>query len=300
MGPGARGAIGASALLALGLAACGDLTDGATLGACSESTRDWWPLETGARWTYRVTDFSNRVVAPLDNLPPDVDWKEHEVEGEAVPIGGLLGDELGTRMRVTDPLSSEWDLSWFSEQDEAYRWRRKLFSPLGAQDPGKDSYYLPWRTRLDYSADRVCTGSRWHESFESLDIEIGVGAGQCARATWQDEPQDCAGARQSRGSSWRVERVDATLSLFGARMFYEHALCVRRTDDDGEKDSTYCFVRGVGKVFECERLLGREVKVEELCRHCVPGGDCDWTEELPGPCSEGQWEGATCEEVFAF
>ena len=289
-------AAGVTAALAGG---CSDLTE---LGPCAEPTRELWPVHEGARWTYRITPI--HLDTPL--LEPEVEEKEQEIDAEDVEVGGLIGNERGSRMRVTDPIQGEWDHSWHVERDGHFRWMRKLFYRLDGQRPEYDRYFSPPRTRLDYSAERLCLGSRWHEQWEETEIEIepeGVSdPNLCPYETWRDHPADCLPSSvqsEQSGSTWTVVAVGATVSLFGGQRFYENNLCLHRIDDDGGNDSLYCWSPGIGKTFECEQLRGQVVQVEELCRHCGTTGPCtNWSDERPPLCTEGYWTEATCDAAF--
>lgn len=294
-----------AAIAALALAACGNLTDEtAPIGACAESTKEWWPVRTGASWVYRVTDRLAIATNPVAGLPPDVAWKEQRIMGVDVEIGGLAGHERGIRMRSIDELDAEWDYSHFVERDSSYRWVSKLLYselefpprfPLQDGEPDQERFYAPPRARLDYSAEHLCVGNRWHEEWEAskytlfdeppLPEQTKPDDRPCLLSTWIEEgPWACDPATEREGSTWTVVAADATVSLFGGRRFYEHALCLKRLDDDFQNDALYCWVRGVGKVLECEvDHFSRDViKIEELCLHCPDGEDCEWTPELGG------------------
>lgn len=349
-----------AAILALALAGCGNLTEQTReLGACAESTREWWPVKTDARWVYRITNRKYLVDNPSNPLPPLVGWKEHRIMGVAVEIGGLAGDERGIRMRSIDELDAEWDYSHFVERDGAYRWvSKRIYAafelpppfPLDDEVPSQERLYVPPRTRLDYSGAELCAHTDWHEEWEAFKYELHdpplppqlePDTRPCLVSTWEEDAWACDPATVREESNWEVLAVDATVALFNGRVFYEGALCLKRVDrnPDGSfpNDSLYCWVRGVGKVLECEvDHFNREVvKVEELCLFCPPGEDCEWTTEeayedrVPAPplchelclsCPEGEdcewseddhtpppdcaltdnWEAKRCEDAIIY
>lgn len=283
-----------------GLAACGELTD---LGECAEATPDWWPVGAGNRWLYR--EFEPDTTDPFLLVNPDVKWKEQLIVADDVEIQGLAGTDRGFQMRSIDELDHEWDYSYFVHREGGFRWAAKRLYPnldfppafpLDPSNPGEERLYTPARRRFDYSGERVCLGSQWRDEWVQHHIRgedaepLEDEPDPCPRATLAEDPWSCDVWEDPEGSTQWVAAIDATVSLFADRVFHEDALCLRRLDDDLKNNSLYCWVRGIGKVLECEwDHLGESViKVEELCLHCAPGEECEWTAEDGRVCDTGE------------
>ena len=267
------------------VAGCGELTDG-ELGRCAESTPEWWPLRPGIRWVYEEIDFHS---------DPPQHTKDLSVQAGRAPILGLAGDQKGFRTWRGDYDGTGW--RWFIDEDSAFSFRRDVW--MQAEDgepvdprppctvaadedvrsclqaaPASENYYLPSKKRLDYRPDRVCERSAWRDSHVKWTIEIGSdeAAGECPLDRWRSDPAACVGtASDSTEEEWSVvsiaERIEVPAGAF------DDCLCVRRAVDDpaDPQDKTFCFARGIGKVYE----LDKGNAVECLSEYCVDDADCE-------------------------
>lgn len=275
-------------ILVAALGGCG-LTDAADapLGRCADSTARWWPLDEGNRWLY--------LVRPLDGEAGD-DVKELVIQRAPARVGGLAGDQEGVRAWRNDPEGTGW--RWFVDEGSALSFRRDVWlggldipAPCPALGPDEDvrgctevapteeTYFLPRKTRLDYGRDRVCERSAWQDRYDEWTIEIGQPDGlhpdRCPLDVWR-QGQDGAGCavsdKKTSTEEWTVASVGRRIEVPAGA--FEDTLCVVRadsTDPQDPREVTYCFARGIGKVYE----IDDGNRVECLTEYCVDGGPCE-------------------------
>ncbi len=257
-------------LLALAaLPACDDNTD-ATLGACATPTTEWWPLRPGVVWQYEQIEFGRNTTSD----------KVLEVQYDRSAMHGLLGDETAVRTWRADRDRGDVEpyeagFRWFLATDDGFGFRRDIWVDADTAEapctslvsdgdlagceelaPLADVTYFPMRIRLDLTPERLCARSEWSSTFVERTIEIGLGPGDdnpdldnCAEDTWRTDVASCPALEEETTDRWDVQYVDHTIDVPAGH--FEHCLCVRRQGSTSNK--TYCFAKGVGKVYELDR-----------------------------------------------
>jgi hypothetical protein len=300
-----RGAPSRKAVLlvvAVALLACDENTD-ATLGECVEPTTEWWPLRPGVVWNYEQLELS------LDTVTE----KRLVVEYDRAQIHGLLGDETGVRTWRADvdrgavsPFEAGW--RFFTATAARFGFRRDVWvgadtmaAPCDlepdedvAQCEGapvfSDTTYFPMRVRLDLTPNRLCERSAWSSPYVRTTIEVEVGdlddesLVNCSLEDWRRDPLGCPSLDREVTDQWEVQSVDETIDVPAGH--FENCLCVRRISSDHRSDQTYCFAKGIGKVYE----LDRPDHVECLADYRI---DADTWGPRDGPehgCDENQIE----------
>lgn len=205
-----------------------------------------FPLAVGNWWVYRVEDGPSSLAECKINVVTDVDLT---ADGPVYEI---------------EKLDSKPNTSWLLDTGSQLGWLRKLWRNPDTGQPTRDDLYAPFMLRLDYGRERLCTKGypAGHEK-KTLDVET------CGR-TWDDGPGNCEPEIIVVKEAWTVLKgdvVDAGVEQGERPLTY----CVAR-DEVGSagnvSEGTFCFQRGVGKVFE------GTLQEELLLDHCVDGDAC--------------------------
>ncbi len=251
---------------ALYLSGCSDLTD-ATLGACVESTPEWCPLRPDYDWMYEQHE--NGI---------GIDTRKYlTVQHDRSEIRGPLGEETAVRtwranVDSGDSAAAAW--RWVIANDQGLFWRADIgvvsttmeapCASYGPDDdlrdctevvPTYDRTYYPMATRLDLRAEHLCERSAWSARYIRHEIQIGAtDAGDsdlCGLETWRARIEDCPGLDTEITEEWSVQYLSRTIDVPAGH--FEECLCVRRKGSADVPDSTFCFAKGIGKVYELER-----------------------------------------------
>lgn len=196
-----------------------------------------FPMCVGTSWTYSITDARTGAVT-LKTLSI-TDWRDPDR-----PEYGLSGFKAFRQRRVT-PIDSKD--SWLARSDDGLRtnWLFDEWFDIDGRTT-RVMVYSPSKLRLDERPEYVNAGAMWHESYQERRIQMMGETILDHEVDWTTPaPQDHDGFAAS---------------------ICEHKLDVT-TPDDGPVDATYCFVRGVGKVWELTLLAGEE----NLSDWTVPG-----------------------------
>ena len=210
------------AVLALAAAACGSTDPGtnAEPDASAPAARSFLPLETGNRWTYRVTDGD------------DVETKTQEVgELESVGGSGPNADVLAYRMTTRRGVDGTNETVSYQGVVGArvVRFREQAFNATTG-DLDIEEHWDPYKLRVDQAEEFLEDGASFLEPYDETKLIPG------------EEPTTAA-----RGDRWTVlaarEMVTVPAGTF-------EAVKVNRVSSSQGAVKTYWFVENVGKVKE--------------------------------------------------
>ena len=206
-----------------------DASTEATDGGMS-SPASLLPLQSGNRWTFRVTD--GAVVTTKTQTIGDL---------ELVGGSGPNADAMAYRVTTEKGDGADETVSWQAAvDDKIVRYREQAFTADGALD--LEEHWDPYKLRLDMTEQRLATGASYVERYDETKERS---AGPVTTSEESDE--------------WRViareERVEVPAGSF-------RALVLEKVSVNGSV-KRYWFVRGVGKVKETgtqsEELLDYEL-----------------------------------------
>lgn len=236
--------------IAAQVTACvGDLREVPPDQNCLPGAESFFPLAVGNWWIYRTTD-------AVSGLAPEC--KTNVVTGVEQTAAGPVYE--------IEKVDSKPNTSWLLDTGTELGWQRKLWKDPDTPSPSKDDYYEPYMLRLDYGPEQLCaSGLEYPASHVKKTIDIG----ECG-SLWDEDPGACSSESielKVVEEHWTVlEPMDCTVKQDRFVCY-----CVARHQDGSGGDvsqGTFCFARGVGKVFERTDLL------EELVAHCVGGPTC--------------------------
>jgi hypothetical protein len=223
-----------AALAALGtLAACGNETGGSpddTDGG--GGTGRYLPLAVGATWTWRVTDSAGTSYDKSSTVEALED------------IGGQKAGTMGFRVRTKGGGGDT--LSWQQDTGTSIvRHREQDFHVDGSMKT--DSFYMPFKLRVDESAAHLAAGVDYELAFTEIAKKIADGSTQTLQ----------------KGETWSVVSVDEQVTVPAGSF---HCLHLHRvaTDDAAGASKDYWFARGVGKIKETGG------QTEELASYSLP------------------------------
>lgn len=199
-----------------------------------------FPMCVGVSWTYTIKDARTSAVS-LKTLSI-VDWDD-----PGRPEYGLTGFMAFRQRRVAETDTKD---SWLQESSDGSRvmWLMDEWFDLDRQRT-RAEYYVPAKLRVDESPEHSIVGAMWHEHFTEYNIEQMTETVIEHEVDWTTlEPQDHAGFRATF-----CEHKSDTLSSTSVPV-----------------DATYCFAKGVGKVWELTQLVGEENLVSWTVPGCTP------------------------------
>ncbi len=190
----------------------------------------YFPLCRGGLWTYRQRDLSTNIpikkVVAIQEYAVMTDAGHGHDHGKQDKKGfvqfRLREGGLSRRWLSSSGPAGAGRISYEKDEHFTADWRRT-----------STSYFVPQRARLDEAHTAV--GDLWTVEYD----EFVYRDGESKPATWK------------RTDEWSV--VDAA-ELRGLPKQWSHALCQRRlgleTEEGAVVEQIYCFVRGIGKVYE--------------------------------------------------
>ena len=188
------------------------------------------PLAVNAMWAYQVND---RGVA----------YEETNVVEALEDMGGTKAGTMAYRMR--ESLPNETQLTWYqTAANMTLRHHEQALDAAGAMK--SESWFSPYRLRLDENAAHVTDGATWTTTFTE-------------NHTSRSKPP----SQTSKTETWLVLAANETI-VVPAGTFT--TLRVSRTDQTDGSIKTYWFARGVGKVKE----VTETGHTEELSRYSIP------------------------------
>lgn len=232
------------------LSAClGDLREIPADDSCLPGAQPLFPLAVGNWWIYQTAD----AVSGLR-----LECKTNVVTGVEQTASGSLYE--------IEKLDSKPNTSWLLDTGKELGWVRKLWRDPRTGVPSQDDYYEPYMLRLDYAIERLCAGGL---EYSSSHVRKTIDITTC-RPQWNEGPAGCP------SESVELRHVDERWTVLEPRdctveRDERACLCVNRHQLGSGGDvsqGTFCFARGIGKVFERTDLL------EQLVAHCLDGPAC--------------------------
>lgn len=209
---------------ALWMAACSGTFGGngdALGGPCAPSdagalplAERYSPLEVGASWTYDVTTLTAG------------NYSKRNVIEAYEDVGGPKTGIMGFRLH-RDDVPPAYTLSW--QQDlgrSVVRHREKSFDSTGGVVV--ETYFDPFKLRLDECAEHLVAGASWGATYNQTDITTST-------------------TTSSKSEQWIVDGVDVSVTVPAGTFT---TLNVSRVNLASGKRRQYWFAKGVGKVKE--------------------------------------------------
>ena len=196
------------------------------------STGSYFPLATGNKWTFRVTEAGM------------VSMKTQTI-GALEPVGGTgpNKDKMAYRATTSKDDGGDETVSWQAEvDDKIVRYREQSFM-ASTGDLELEEHWAPYKLRVDASEARLKAGTMWTEMYSETKLPVGM-----------------APATAMASDTWKVIALDEAVTVPAGTF---RALVIEKT---GGTPKRYWFVRGVGKVKETgtqtEELASYEVGEE--------------------------------------
>jgi hypothetical protein len=207
----------------------------------STPAKDYFPLVTGASWTYRVTDPLNPG-APAETKTQTVEAFEDVEEEKA----GVMAYRLVTRK------PGDETRSWQIKVDGVLvRHAERAFDVVGSTfTPKNTSFFYPYKVRIDGNAEHTAMGATYDTTHNEKIFDSNSPGGKTI----------------SKTERWTVEataeEVTVPAGTFTA-IRLRRVVLVGAGGDEGA-DKTFWFAEGVGKVKETGG------QTEELMSYTIP------------------------------
>jgi len=199
----------------------------------------YFPTCVGASWTYAVENPQTGVVTP----------KTFSITDYSDP-GRLDFDLYGfmafRQRRVTDSDSKD---SWLIQSPDGLQliWLIDDWFDMNGRRT-RTEWYDPGKLRMDESPDHTVVGATWHEHYTEHHLEMGTETIVEHQIDWETRPSEVH-------------------DPFGETLC-EHKLDIA-SDSPVPVDATYCFARGVGKVYELTALVSEEALLDWTAPGCA-------------------------------
>jgi hypothetical protein len=228
---GMAGTVGTGGTIGTGGAAGIDPTGtGGTGGTPSTATGPYQPLVMNATWTYLVNE-------------PGLSYEKNNVVEALEDLGGIKAGTMAYRVR--EMLPTETQLTWYQPSETVVmRHREQALDTAGVMK--SESWFSPYRLRLDETTEHTAAGATWNATF----TENHTSRSKPAKQTTKTE-------------TWTVMAAEESVTVPAGTF---NALRVSRTDQSDGSIKTFWFVRGIGKVKETT-ATGH---TEELSRYNIP------------------------------
>lgn len=240
------------------LTGCGNLDPAVDAAPeCGEPLgEDFLPLPNHATWTYAVTD-------PTRDIPL----------GEKT---NTILEKHGNSVKVENSGATAPAFRWVLQEGSRYLWERNVYLDPATLEPISDQYYVPARLRFDGA--QMAAGSTWEEPpYTKISYDLAKCPGWSESGGVALCPEE-AKEEEVVTETWTVLVVDRSMADVRDQIDPAGAdegipagefvvTCQRRVcvPADACNEGTYCFARGVGKVFELSAA-----EREMLTSFCFP------------------------------
>jgi serine/threonine protein kinase len=185
---------------------------------CPELAGSYMPLAVGNRWHYSM-------VQPESGRRMADKWLE--IDTEVADLGGANAGVQGFRVSRKDGEGTA--VRWLGRKDDVVAWFHDVWTDKDGKRT-KDTYYQPFRTRVDERCEHRVAGARWTEEYDNVSLDPVAGTPQATKRT----PVE-----------WTVEATDEMVTVPAGTF---ETIRVRRSTPD--EVQTFWFAAGVGKVME--------------------------------------------------
>jgi hypothetical protein len=202
-----------------------------------------FPFCVGSRWVYRVCDLVN------NNACNPKTWSI--VDYGKVPDMQFDKSQRDTFVQIRQS-AVDRSRRWLTRTPTLLLWERDEWFDAAWQ-PTTTRYYVPSKLRMDESPEHTRPGAKWTLNYTEHNARPGM-------------PPDNGVAHVD---AWEVISHEE-LPNFPAEYRAREPLCQRRVDRAGEavRVANFCFVKGVGKVYELSPNLEEETLIEYDVRGC--------------------------------